>query len=457
MKTRERLASRLGFLMLAAGCAVGLGNVWRFPFIVGQNGGAAFVILYVAFLAILGYPLLVCELAIGRGARTGISRALPSLLVAAHPRDRHLRDKARFWRILAVVIFGGNLVLMMYYTDVCGWLLRYSVDYITGQAPSSGGAESHLTGVLGAKQSALGYASLCICFAAAACALGVQRGIERITKFMMLALLALIGILAVRAVTLPGAEEGLKFYLYPDWSKILANPLKCIYEAMAQAFFTLSLGIGCMTIFGSYMEERRTLASEAIWIISIDTVVAFMSGLIIFPACAAYGVEYSQGPGLIFVAIPEVLAKMSFSCVWGTLFFVFLTLAALTTVVAVFECLIGGLIDETRRSRPFISAVVGAVVLAASLPCILGPSKVLEFEDFIVSKLWLPAGGLMIGAFAVNGFGWTWERFSSAANRGEGIKLGAISHVVMKYMLPAVVMLILLPGLIEAVLRIIED
>lgn len=449
MNARERLASRLGFLMLAAGCAVGLGNVWRFPFIVGQNGGAAFVLLYIAFLAILGYPLLVCELAIGRGARAGIARAIPSLLVSAHRRDRRIRAKARFWRMAALAIFGGNLVLMMYYTDVCGWLLRYSADYISGVAPAAGAAGGHFDAVRASKPAALGFASLSIAFATCACAFGVQRGIERMTKFMMLALLALIGILAVRAVTLPGAAEGLKFYLYPDWSKIMAHPFRSIYDAMAQAFFTLSLGVGCMTIFGSYMDNRRTLATEAVWIISIDTLVAFMSGLIIFPACAAYGVEYSQGPGLIFVALPEVFAKMPFSCVWGALFFVFLALAALTTVVAVFECLIGGLIDETRRSRPPVAALVGLGVLVASLPCILGPDKVLDVEDFIVSKLWLPCGALVIGCFAVNGFGWTWKRFAAAANTGEGLKLGTVSRAVMKYLLPAAIVLVLLFGLVQ--------
>ena len=444
---REKLSSRLGFIMLSAGCAIGLGNVWRFPFIVGANGGAAFVLLYLAFLALMGFPLLVCELAIGRSARAGIAKAMPSLIVTSHQRDRHVRRKAHFWRIVALAIFGGNLVLMMYYTDVCGWLIRYGADYIRGLAPAAGAAEGHFGAVLEGKTEALAYASAAIAFAAGACAFGVQRGIERITKFMMLALLALIVILAARSVTLPGAEEGLRFYLYPDWSKIADHPWQSIYDAMSQAFFTLSLGVGCMTILGSYMGERRTLASEAVWIISIDTIVALLSGLIVFPACAAYGVGYDQGPGLIFTALPEVFAKMPMPRLWGALFFTFLSLAALTTIVAVFECLIGGIIDETRRPRPAVAALVGVGVLLASLPCILGPSKVLATEDFLVSKLWLPLGSLAISAFAVNGFGWTWQRFAAAANMGEGIKFGRKAKWVMKYVLPAAIALILVAGI----------
>lgn len=444
---RERLSSRLGFLMLAAGCAVGLGNVWRFPFIVGQNGGAAFVLVYLAFLVLLGYPLLVCELAIGRAARTGIARALPKLVVAAQPRNGNLRKKAVFWRSLALAVFAGNLVLMMYYTDVCGWLLRYAVDYFSGAAPGAGEAAGRFASVKGSLSAATCWMGVSVAAATLVCAFGVQRGIEKITKFMMLALLALLGVLAVKSLTLPGAAEGLRFYLYPDWTKFMAHPWQSLYDAMAQAFFTLSIGIGCMTIFGSYMSNTRTLATEAAWIIGIDTIVAFMSGLVIFPACATYGVQYAAGPGLIFEALPEVFVQMAHPALWGGVFFLFLSLAALTTVVAVFECLIGGLMDEMRRRRPAVALATGAGVFVLSLPCVLCGDAAMQIEDFLVSNLWLPAGAIALGSFAVYGFGWTWPRFAAEANTGRGIMFGACAKAVMRYVLPPAIALILAAGL----------
>ena len=365
---RARLASRFGFLMLAAGCAVGLGNVWRFPFVVGQNGGAAFVIVYLAFLLILGFPLLVAELSIGRGAKSGISSALPMLA----------RRGKGFWRIAARIIFAGNFVLMIYYADVAGWLVKYACDYLGGGIglPDGGTFADHFTAVTHNGASCTLYMFYVVAAATLVCLAGVVKGVERVTKFLMVSLLALLGILATKALSLPGAMEGVRFYLYPDWGKFMAHPWRGIMEAMGQAFFTLSLGIGCMTIFGSYVGRRHSLVKEAAWIIAIDTIVALLAGLVIFPACLSYGVEPSSGPGLIFIALPEVCSRMAGGAFWGFCFFLFLAFAAITTIIAVFECMIGGLCDEAQNVkwpqktvRRVFTVVVGLDVAIASLPC----------------------------------------------------------------------------------------
>lgn len=403
--------------------------------------------VYLVFLVLMGYPLLVCELAIGRSARTGIAKALPKLIVAAQPRTKTLRKKAVAWRMIALMIFSGNLALMMYYTDVCGWLLRYAAEALAGRTPSTGTAAAHFDSVISNSKICMAFMGSTVASATAICAFGVQRSIEKATKFMMIALIALLGALAAKSLTLPRAMEGLKFYLYPDWAKFMSHPWQSIYDALAQAFFTLSLGVGCMTIFGSYMKRDRTLASEAIWIIAIDTFVAFVSGLVIFPACATYHIPYAEGPGLVFKALPEVFAQMNYPAVWSSIFFVFLSLAALTTVIAVFECLIGGLIDETRIIRPMAAIIVGAGVFAASLPCVIGPGKVMEIEDFAVSKLYLPLGSLALGLFAAHRWGWKWSNFAAAANEGRGLKIGRATALTMKYILPPAIALVLLAGL----------
>ena len=298
---RAELGSRLGFLMLAAGCAVGLGNVWRFPFIVGQNGGAAFVLVYLLFLALLGFPLLTAplltaELAMGRAARRGISGAMRELAAARY---------RRFWSVAGGVIFAGNFLLMIYYTDVAGWLLKFSGDYLRGTL------QPDFAALLKDHTTCTCFLLLAVAVATVVCSLGVQRGVERFTKGMMLALLVLLGVLAVKALSLPGAEKGLKFYLAPDWSRFAAHPWKSVFDAMGQAFFTLSTGVGCMTIFGSYVGRRHSLAMESVWIIAIDTFVAFLAGLVIFPSCASFGVDVTSGPGLIFIALPKVFANIS--------------------------------------------------------------------------------------------------------------------------------------------------
>ena len=447
---RETLQSRLGFLMLAAGCAVGLGNVWRFPFVVGRNGGAAFLLVYLACLAMLGFPLLTAELAVGRAAKSGISRAMRSLAPAR---------TCRFWAILGGMIFGGNLLLMMYYTSVGGWLLRYATGYAAqGNAFVGADAAAAFDSLVGSPGVCTAFMIACVVLASAVCACGVRAGVERITKWMMLALLALLGVLAVKALSLPGADKGVTFYLKPDWTPFLAHPFRTCFEAMGQAFFTLSVGVGCMTIFGSYVDRSRSLVTEATWIIAIDTTVAFLAGLIVFPACAAFGVDVNAGPGLIFVALPKVFAKMAGGGAWGAVFFLFLSLAALTTVIAVFECLIGGLIDEFRWPRVRTAALVGATVAVLSMPTVLGfniwshvqpiaGKTILDFEDFVFSQFWLPLGSLATCVYCCWPFGFGWDGFRDEASAGTGWHLPAVLRPYMRYLLPLVLLGILFGGL----------
>ena len=431
---RPRLGSRFGFLMLAAGCAVGLGNVWRFPFIAGQNGGAAFVLVYLAFLVLMGYPLLVAELSIGRAARRGISGAMREL---AAERYR------RFWARAGMVIFAGNVLLMMYYTDVAGWLFRYSRDYLL-----AGGPQASFAAVAGDRVSCTAYLALVVAAAAAICLLGVRNGVERVTKWMMVALLALLGVLAVKAVALPGAKEGLSFYLMPDWGRFAARPWRALFDAMGQAFFTLSTGVGCMTIFGSYTGRDHSPASEAVWIILIDTIVAVLAGLVVFPVCASFGVDVTSGPGLIFEALPRVFGSMAHGRVWGFAFFLFLSLAALTTVVAVFECIVGGLVDELRRLRAAIAVFVGFGVFLLSLPTVLF-APVLGWEDFVFGQFWLPIGSLFICVFVTRKCGWGSAEFADEASAGSGIDFPRAFVALMKVVVPFLILATMTVGFVH--------
>ena len=419
---REKLSGRLGFIMLAAACAVGLGNVWRFPFIVGQNGGAAFVFIYLVFLVLFGLPLLIAELSIGRASGCGISGALRELT------QHHKRS----WHIIGAVIFLGNALLLLYYTDVGGWLFCFSSSYLRdGVAPD-------FSAMLADSPRRAAFMLFTVISASAVCAVGVQRGVERATKWMMLMLLLVIVVLAVKSLGLEGAAKGLEFYLKPDWGKIAARPFKVVFEAMGQAFFTLSVGVGCMTIFGSYISRGQSLVKESIWIVTIDTFIAFVSGLVIFPACATFGVAVDSGPGLIFKALPGVFAAMDGGRIWGTVFFLFLSLAAFTTVIAVFECIIGGIADETRFGRKWIALGAGAVVAAGALPTVLVPG-VLEIEDFIFSQFWLPLGALVICLFVSRRFGWGFESFRKEALTGEGVDLPRWTRLLYRWIIPAMI------------------
>ena len=444
---REGLKSRLGFLMVAAGCAVGLGNVWRFPFIVGRNGGAAFVLVYLVFLALLGFPLLTAELAVGRAARKGISGAMRAL---APERTRKL------WYVLGCIVFGGNLLLMAYYTSVGGWLMRYTAGFAAqGSAFTGAGAKAAFDGLLSDPATCTAYMLLAVVVAAGVCLVGVQRGVERVTKWMMLSLLALLGVLAVKALSLPGAMKGVEFYLAPNWTPLIEHPFRTCFDAMGQAFFTLSVGVGCMTIFGSYVGREHSLVTESLWITAIDTCVAFLAGLVVFPACAAFGVDVTAGPGLIFIALPEVFAHMGGGRLWGAVFFLFLSLAALTTIVAVFECLIGGLMDELRWKRGRASLLVGAAVAVLSLPVSLGCDirlpggvmKVLDLEDFVFSQFWLPLGALATCVFCTWPLGFGWKGFRQEAGMGDGLKPPGVWKPYMRWLLPVILLVIIVGGM----------
>lgn len=431
---RESIKSRLGFLMLAAGCAVGLGNVWRFPFVVGQDGGAAFVLVYLLFLVLLGFPLLTAELALGRASRRGIVGAMRELSVERH---------RRLWSVVGKVIFAGNVLLMIYYTDVAGWLVRCA-----GDSLRENGGRICFAALAGDRVSSMAYLAFTVAVSAGICMAGVRNGVERVAKVMMVALLALLVVLAVKSLTLPGAEEGLKFYLAPDWAKFFAHPWRAVFDAMGQAFFTLSVGVGCMTIFGSYIGREHSLAAESVLIIAIDTFVALLAGLVVFPACASYGVDVTSGPGLIFDALPKVFANMAGGRVWGFAFFLFLSLAALTTIVAVFECIIGGLMDETGVSRARVSLATGIGVALLSLPTVFF-DRALAIEDFVFGQFWLPLGALLICVFATSGAGWGGEDFEREASAGAGMRLPRVFLALMKVVVPLLILAVIVVGLLH--------
>lgn len=450
---RERLASRLGFILLSAGCAIGIGNVWRFPYVTGQSGGGWFVLIYLFFLAVLGIPVLVMEFAVGRAAQTSLAKV-----------HETLTPERRAWRAHGVAGLLGNVLLMMFYTTVTGWMILYFLEVTTTDflqdVSSCQGYFQH--GVLGKAGRQL-YAMACVCIGSAAvCAFGLQKGLERVTKWMMLALLALIAILAVNSVCLDGAGEGLRFYLVPDFARMKSvGILTVVANAMNQAFFTLSLGIGAMTIFGSYIGKQRTLLGEAVNVAVLDTVVALCAGLIIIPACFAYKVSPDQGPGLIFITLPRVFRHMPCARVWGALFFLFMSFASLSTVLAVFENIIACVRDYTGWGRTAACALVGVGIAVLSVPCILGfnawsafqpfgeGSNVLDFEDFLVSDILLPLGALAFAFYCCHRYGWGWERFLAETNAGEGLRFPRWVRRYCAYVLPLVIATIFVLGLIR--------
>lgn len=450
---RERLASRLGFILLSAGCAIGIGNVWRFPYVTGQSGGGWFVLIYLFFLAVLGIPVLVMEFAVGRAAQTSLAKV-----------HETLTPERRAWRAHGAAGLLGNVLLMMFYTTVTGWMILYFLEVTTTDflqdVSSCQGYFQH--GVLGKAGRQL-YAMACVCIGSAAvCAFGLQKGLERVTKWMMLALLALIAILAVNSVCLDGAGEGLRFYLVPDFARMKSvGILTVVANAMNQAFFTLSLGIGAMTIFGSYIGKQRTLLGEAVTVAVLDTVVALCAGLIIIPACFAYKVSPDQGPGLIFITLPRVFRHMPCARVWGALFFLFMSFASLSTVLAVFENIIACVRDYTGWGRTAACALVGVGIAVLSVPCILGfnawsafqpfgeGSNVLDLEDFLVSDILLPLGALAFAFYCCHRYGWGWEKFLAETNAGEGLRFPRWVRRYCAYVLPLVIATIFVLGLIR--------
>ena len=452
---RENFRSRLGFLLVSAGCAIGIGNVWKFPYVTGENGGGVFVLFYLLFLVIMGIPVLTMELAVGRASRK-----------SAVLGYRALEPAGSKWHIHGWFCLIGCYLLMMYYTTVSGWMLGYFFKF-------AGGAFDHLTNeavdaVFPAMQSNPAEMTVWMTITVLAgflvCSLGLQGGLERVTKWMMLGLLGLIVVLAVHSLTLPGAGEGVKFYLLPDFGRAVEQGLgKVVTAAMNQAFFTLSLGIAAMEIFGSYMSRDNTLAGEAARICGLDTFVAVMSGLIIFPACFSFGVEPNAGPPLIFVTLPKVFTNMAGGRLWGSLFFLFMSFASFSTVIAVFENLLAGCIDNFGWSRKKAALVNGVFVLLASMPCVLGYNlwyfeatlpngavgQVLDIEDFLVSNLLLPLGSLMYLLFCVTKWGWGFDKYLEEANAGKGIKVPRALKPYFQFVLPVLILVILIQGLLK--------
>ena len=447
---RESLSSRLGFLLVAAGCAIGLGNVWRFPYIAGQYGGAAFVLVYLIFLIMLAMPVMVMEFSVGRASRLNVARAF-----------RKLQPRYKTWQHVSFFMFLGNYLLMMFYTTVSGWMLAYCWYTVSGQLsglnPDQVGAFFGAT--LQDPATQVGWMLLAICSGFAVCFIGLRKGVERFTTIMMSGLFLLVIILAARAVTLDGAGAGLKFYLMPDFSKLLDKGLGVsLYAAMGQAFFTLSIGVGSMAIFGSYLGRERSLTGESLRIVGLDTFAAIMSGLIIFPACFAFGISPGEGPGLIFVTLPNVFNQMHSGILWGTLFFIFMSFAAMTTVIAVFENIVAFGIDAYQWTRKKSVSINLVLMIALSLPCALGfnvlsglypnydGNLILTVEDFLLSNNLLPLGSLVFLLFCTRRYGWGWDNFVAEADQGQGLKFPKFLRAYFTWVLPAIMLFIFAVG-----------
>ena len=454
--SREHFASRLGFILISAGCAIGLGNVWRFPYITGEYGGAAFVLLYLVFLVILGLPVMVMEFAVGRAAQKSAAQAFDKL----QPSGK--------WHWFSWWGYIGCMVLMMFYTTVCGWMLSYVPKMASGvfNGADAAATANVFSGMLADPTGLIAWMVIAVVIGAVVCGMGLQKGVERITKWMMATLFVVMLALCIRAVTLPGAGEGIAFYLVPDFSRLFAGATPAeqwatfgdaVYAAMGQAFFSLSLGIAAMEIFGSYIGRERSLTGEAVSVTALNTVVAILAGLIIFPACFAYGVSPDQGPSLVFVTLPMVFGQMPLGNVWGALFFVFMSFAALSTVIAVFENLISWTIDKWNVSRRRAALITAVLVLVLSLPCALGfnvlsgatvPAigDIQSIEDFIVSNNMLPLGSLFFVLFCATRKGWGWGNFLAEADAGEGVRFPARAHLWLKYGIPALILIIFVMG-----------
>ncbi len=448
MQEREKFASRLGFVLISAGCAIGLGNVWRFPYIVGQYGGAAFVLIYLFFLAVLGLPIMVMEFAVGRASQKSVARSF-----------HVLEPKGSKWHIYSWFGMAGNYLLMMFYTTVAGWMLTYFFKMVSGTfvGLDTAGVAAVFDDVLANPLLMGGFMLVAVFLGMGVCYRGLQNGVEKINKVMMLALLALLVVLAVRAVTLEGASEGLVFYLVPNFSTIVEIGLsEVIFAALGQAFFTLSIGIGSMAIFGSYIGKDRSLLGEAINVTLLDTSVAIIAGLIIFPSCFAFGVSPDQGASLLFITLPNVFNAMPGGQFWGSLFFVFMSFAAMSTVIGVFQNIIActtEMFDCSHKKAVFYNLFAIALL---SVPCVLGFNLwsgvsilgmgVLDFEDFLVSNNLLPLGSLFYLAFCTSRYGWDWDAFLAEANQGKGLKFPAQLRFYMKWIVPIMVLYVFAMG-----------
>lgn len=449
---REKLGSRLGFILLSAGCAIGMGNVWKFPYMVGQYGGAIFVLFYFAFLILLGLPIIVIEFAMGRASQKSPVKMY-----------QELEPKGTKWHIQGYVSYAANWLLMMFYTAVTGWMVYYCVNHATGKfvgmdADTIGNVFGELTNDAGTMTI---YSLVVIVLGFGIISFGVQKGLEKVTKVMMIALLALLLFLAAYSCTLEGGAEGIKFYLLPSIDNFVkAGTSEVVVGAMNQAFFTLSLGIGSMAIFGSYIGKERSLMGESISIIALDTLVAIVSGLIIFPSCASFGVDAGAGPSLIFITLPNIFANMQGGRIIGTLFFIFMSFAALSTILAVYENILAMTMELFNMSRKKAALICGIAMFVLTMPCILGFNKwsgfqplgegtgVMDLEDFLVSNIALPLGSLCYVCFAISKMGWGWDNFIKEANTGEGIKFPRRIKPYLMFVIPIIIIATFIIGLV---------
>lgn len=453
MEQREQLGSRLGFILLSAGCAIGIGNVWKFPYMVGQYGGGAFVLIYLFFLVILGIPVMTMEFAMGRAGQRSPARLY-----------QQLEPKGSKWHLHGYVAMAGNYILMMFYTSVAGWMLDYFVRTAGGQfvGANTDGVAAQFSQMLGDPLRMTLFMGIIVVLGFLVCSFSLQKGLERITKWMMVALLVIMVVLAINSVCTAGGSQGLRFYLVPDLARMKKVGIgNVVAGAMNQAFFTLSLGIGAMAIFGSYIGKERALMGESARVAALDTLVALCSGLIIFPACFAYGVQPDSGPSLIFITLPNIFNHMPLGRVWGSLFFVFMSFAAFSTVLGVFENIVSCTMDLSGWSRKKACLFNGILMLLLSMPCVfgfnvlskfqpLGPGTgVLDLEDFVVSNLLLPLGSLIFIFFCTSRYGWGWKNFTKEANTGKGLKVQRWMRGYMCYVLPVLVAVILVLGLIR--------
>ena len=453
MKERERLGSRLGFILISAGCAIGIGNVWKFPYMAGQGGGGAFVLFYLLFLLILGLPIMTMEFAVGRASQKSPVKAYYAL-----------EKPGQKWHIHGYITLIGCYLLMMFYTTVAGWMLHYFYLTATGKFTGldSDAVASQFNTMLSQPQ-VMGFWMVIIVIAGIlVCSIGLQNGLEKVTKVMMISLLFIMVILAINSFFMDGAKEGLSFYLIPDFERMKEiGIIKTITGAMNQAFFTLSLGIGAMSIFGSYIGKERSLLGESLNIALLDTFVAITSGLIIFPACFTFHVDQTSGPGLIFITLPNIFNHIPMGKLWGSLFFIFMSFAAFSTILAVFENIISCGMELTGWSRKKSSFINAIAIILLSVPCVLGYNlwssdifavfggAVLDFEDFLVSNLFLPLGSLVYLLFCTSRYGWGWKNFTTEANTGKGLKIQNWMRGYISYILPLIVLCIFFFGLYD--------
>lgn len=452
MASREQFGSRLGFILISAGCAIGLGNVWRFPYITGQYGGAAFVLLYLLFLAVFALPILVMEFSVGRASQKGVARSFDEL-----------EPTGTKWHRFKWAALAGNYLLMMFYTTVAGWMLAYAFFSAGNRFDNmdTSAVEGVFDGLLADPVLMMVFMLAVVLIGVLVTRAGLKNGVERITKVMMMALFVVLVILCIRAVTLPGAERGLEFYLMPDFGKLFEGGwstfVDAVFAAMGQAFFTVSVGIGSMSIFGSYVDKRYALTGEAVRIAGLDTLVALMAGLIIFPACFAFGVEPGSGPGLIFITLPSVFAQMPLGQLWCTLFFIFMASAALSTIIAVFENIMSFSIDQWGWSRSRACLVNGVLLAVLSMPCVLGFNvwagidvpgigNIQAIEDFIVSNNVLPLGALVFLLFCTSKRGWGFQNFLKEADTGNGMRFPHKILPYLRFVLPVLILLVIVMG-----------